>query len=758
MRMTWLIILGMMIAPSLARGGPLAGAQATRPSVIVPAKDCVTSECHPAVKQFAVVHGPVSSNSCDACHEQVDIQQHKFIIRRDKADLCTYCHQFSVAGMPVVHKPVAEGQCLGCHDPHGGATHALVREASTRELCARCHEAVLKDKSFAHGPVKQGECSTCHPPHAARFAGLVDLAGADLCLACHAELQPRLASAKFVHKAMKEGCQKCHDVHGSNIAMSLRSPPPELCLGCHETTRDSIAAATVGHSVVMQDRACLTCHDSHAADLPALATETAATTCLKCHDRPVKAADGRTIAAVPEIADPNLHKHGELREGKCGSCHAVHGGSRQLLLKKDYSRVFYQKFAAENFELCFDCHDIRQVRDERTTTATGFRDGDVNLHFIHANRGDRDKNCRACHLMHAAPNDRLIRSSLEYGIWSMPIGFARTSTGGACAPGCHQAYAYDRARPVNAVPPAATRPSHAAARRDGDQLVRWTTTDLAGQPLTIPDGKGPTVLLLARGGSGLAGIIQSVGAAIPPEKHTQTVLVICGEMPAEELAALRGSIARNWRIVVDDRNDAAAALGIRGWPTLLILDPDGLERARFAAEPGLLALRLGPYVEAAGRKDQTPRDHRIATHPADDSGKRFERELAKIRRSLSAGEPRAALDAIDRLPAPARASGDVSLLRAEALLRLDRPIDALAELNAHAPPVQWRCRHAILRSRVAIALRDWGFARQILERAIADDPDSAEAHHALGEVYEQLGEWRAAAEQYKAASELSRRR
>jgi predicted CXXCH cytochrome family protein len=78
--------------------------------------------------------------------------------------------------------------------------------------------------------------------------------------------------------------------------------------------------------------------------------------CLKCHDKPIATQRGYTVAAVKEVADPKLMKHGQIKDGQCSGCHAVHGGERAMLLTHPYSRAFYQNFSADQYELCFSCH------------------------------------------------------------------------------------------------------------------------------------------------------------------------------------------------------------------------------------------------------------------------------------------------------------------------------------------------------------------------------------------------------------------
>jgi predicted CXXCH cytochrome family protein len=173
--------------------------------------------------------------------------------------------------------------------------------------------------------------------------------------------------------------------------------------------------------------------------------------CLSCHDKEVPVATGqatRVIAAVSEVKDKSLSLHGPIREGNCAGCHTVHGGQVARLLTKPYPDAFYESFDVSKYDLCFSCHDKQLVQLPKTTGLTQFRNGDQNLHYLHVNKDDRGRSCRACHATHASANPVHVRDSVPYGKWEMPINFAQTSSGGSCTPGCHKEASYDREKAV----------------------------------------------------------------------------------------------------------------------------------------------------------------------------------------------------------------------------------------------------------------------------------------------------------------------
>lgn len=470
-RLIFPMVLAMLL-PASVMAQPATAPSAATPSVQKPTgpidpAGCVTSQCHAEVKDYAVVHGPVNVNACDACHKTVDVQQHTFELARSKTELCTFCHQVDLASQPVVHKPVAEGQCLSCHNPHGGKTKRFARGSNTAELCNSCHQSVTAEKKFVHGPVAAGACDSCHTAHTAAFPKLLKVERKDICLSCHTDMKNQLASVKFPHKAVEQDCTGCHDPHASDFTMQIKQKPVDLCVSCHEDVKKDAMQAKYKHSVVTSgDKACVNCHAAHGSDLKNILRNEPIKICLGCHDKPVDAPDGRTIAALTEVTDPRQVKHGPIRDGNCSGCHKTHGSDHSRLLVQEYPETFYQSFSLDKYALCFTCHDQQLVLAPTAGGLTGFRNGDQNLHFMHVNKKDKGRNCRACHNAHASPNELHVRDSVPYGNWQMPINFKKSDTGGSCSPGCHKPFTYDRENPVDyeEPPPPATLPTAAAGK------------------------------------------------------------------------------------------------------------------------------------------------------------------------------------------------------------------------------------------------------------------------------------------------------
>jgi predicted CXXCH cytochrome family protein len=138
--------------------------------------------------------------------------------------------------------------------------------------------------------------------------------------------------------------------------------------------------------------------------------------------------------------------HGPIADGKCTPCHEPHGGPNAKLLVREFPVTPYVPYTDQEYALCFGCHKRDLVQYADTSFATGFRDGERNLHFVHVNQ-PKGRNCVLCHDVHGGTSPKLIAASVPFGKWSLPIKFVKTDTGGSCAPGCHKPQVYDRKSP-----------------------------------------------------------------------------------------------------------------------------------------------------------------------------------------------------------------------------------------------------------------------------------------------------------------------
>jgi predicted CXXCH cytochrome family protein len=467
---------GLVCGIAVAQSQPWRSDQ--RPTVRV--QNCTTAGCHSGQISHKHLHGPAAVSACDMCHTYKDPAAHSFQLKREGRDLCTFCHAGHARPTSVVpHEPYASGDCLSCHNPHGGHTRALLTRPDTNSLCLSCHDTVLSGGSHVHKPLHDGSCTDCHKSHGGDHARLLLKPGRALCLSCHDQVQHHLHESAHAHKPMEGDCLQCHTAHVSPVAMQLKKPARDLCLSCHEDVGAKAMGSSHPHSVVLEGQACLHCHQPHASSRKHLVHEDPSAACLNCHRepekpkpvlatgpmKPVLRSDLRRNASAPaaqpvRLASPvrelragteGLHLHGPVADSDCASCHAVHGGERQHLLKAAYTTEFYQQFSPDAYALCFSCHDPRLVTAQKTDSFTKFRDGERNLHYLHVNQ-EQGRSCRTCHTVHASQHSTQIRETAVFGNWELPINFVKTDTGGSCAAGCHREYSYSRTGAAGALP------------------------------------------------------------------------------------------------------------------------------------------------------------------------------------------------------------------------------------------------------------------------------------------------------------------
>jgi predicted CXXCH cytochrome family protein len=354
---------------------------------------------------------------------------------------CVDCHKQQVS--EKVRCLVAkEPMCVFCHDiPDVGGTAKLVN--SDVPLCLKCHEREKFKGSYNHGPFVFGACVACHNPHGGSEPRMLRVSGRQVCLTCHRDLDARLTNAGFRHQAMATGCTECHSPHASEQRYELKEPVPVLCFRCHEKIYDEQRTAEVKHSPVTETRSCLNCHNPHLSQVDHLLIAEESDTCLSCHDEPIKVGQYE-LERIGQLLAANPRHHGPLQSKECSGCHKPHGSANFRLLTDPYPNETYTPFEKSKYDLCFRCHESTLVTEERTTTLTGFRDGERNLHFVHVNKVPRGRTCGLCHQVHASTLPKHIGVTVRFGEWDLPLGFVKTETGGSCTPGCHSPKKYER--------------------------------------------------------------------------------------------------------------------------------------------------------------------------------------------------------------------------------------------------------------------------------------------------------------------------
>ena len=302
---------------------------------------------------------------------------------------------------------------------------------------------VLKPVSV-HSPFQDGDCSLCHQNKDRSDPGPILKKVNAICLDCHDDFA-KVMARKSCHVPAKLNCVTCHNPHNSMQPHLLVSESEALCLDCHTAISNLVTNAKVKHDALNVEHKCVNCHNPHAANVEHLLTRLPYDLCVGCHGKDgVTDHDGKTLTNMKKLLAENPHQHGPVADKDCSACHMPHGGDNFRLLTKEYPAQFYSPYEPKLYALCFDCHEESMVKDPKTTTLTKFRNGDQNLHYVHVNKDERGRTCRACHEVHASQQNHQIRAAVPYGHtgYMLKINFTQTPTGGSCAKTCHVTRSY----------------------------------------------------------------------------------------------------------------------------------------------------------------------------------------------------------------------------------------------------------------------------------------------------------------------------
>ncbi|MBI5610082.1 MAG: cytochrome c3 family protein [Deltaproteobacteria bacterium] len=296
----------------------------------------------------------------------------------------------------------------------------------------------------SHGPYEAGDCSLCHqgkdPKNPGPVAGPIN----KVCYSCHEDMQELMGKAKVKHRIADEACTNCHNPHNSASRKLLYADLPNMCLDCHAGVKTAMGAS-VKHEAMSSGRGCMNCHNPHASNVEHMLTRLPFDQCVGCHDKDgVVDAAGKPLTNYKKLLDENPVHHAPVAGKDCSSCHQPHGSENFRLLVAPYPAQFYSPFDPAKYALCFTCHDDKMVTAAETTTATRFRDGARNLHYVHVNNPSRGRTCRACHEVHASKQPFQVRDGVPFGPkgWILKVNFKANPDGGTCDKTCHTVKSY----------------------------------------------------------------------------------------------------------------------------------------------------------------------------------------------------------------------------------------------------------------------------------------------------------------------------
>ncbi len=307
---------------------------------------------------------------------------------------------------------------------------------------------VAGEVASVHGPYGEGDCGFCHRSKNPKKPGPILKSISSLCADCHDDLASGLRRHASKHPPAVASCSNCHNPHNAKYEALLLADQESLCASCHPKVKALMDGARVKHLPVIEGDRCVNCHNPHSSDVELMLIDLPFDLCVKCHSKDgLKDPAGVVLTNFRKLLAENPVHHAPVAAKDCSACHVAHGNDNFRLLVQAYPAKFYAPFALENYALCFECHSPEMLTTPETTTLTQFRDGSRNLHYLHCNRQDKGRTCRACHEVHASSRPAIVREAVPYGKkgWMLKTYFKKTPTGGSCEKTCHRLKAYDSA-------------------------------------------------------------------------------------------------------------------------------------------------------------------------------------------------------------------------------------------------------------------------------------------------------------------------
>ncbi|NOQ24661.1 MAG: OmpA family protein [Bacteroidales bacterium] len=400
--------------------------------------DKLCFECHDlGITETQNVHGPVQEGACDECHDSHQSDNSAFL-KLASPQLCFNCHgEYTKKN---IHAPAESGECAMCHNSHSSDYPKLLRDSRTDKLCYECHDLEIPETNIVHAPVKEGACDDCHDSHQSDNRSFLKATGSQLCFNCH-ETAKDQAQQRRLHAPFEDDCSNCHQAHSAAEKGLIAEKTPTLCYNCHGDVQELIVSSKFVHNPMNDQESCSNCHSPHGSSENAILLETEKELCLSCHSKTYTSESGKTKNIKQKLKSGN-NIHAPVDEG-CVICHKPHASNNQAILNSNFPSGNYAEASAENFALCFECHDSDLMLSEFTTDATNFRDGNVNMHYVHIN-GTKGISCKMCHDSHATKGKFLIIDKVPFGKWEMDMNFVEKELGGSCATGCHAEKEYNR--------------------------------------------------------------------------------------------------------------------------------------------------------------------------------------------------------------------------------------------------------------------------------------------------------------------------
>jgi predicted CXXCH cytochrome family protein len=375
---------------------------------------------------------------CTTCHDPHNNDQGLFFVKNNyNSDICKTCHVITgyngISAHDIIsntwngigsdpwpssfYKTVKANSCENCHQQHSaGGKERLLRSASEEDVCLACHNGnigsnihadLLKPSSHQssiylglHQPredmksaQKHVECVDCHNPH---------------------RLNTTSAPAPYANGRLS-------GVSGMAITGEAVNPAAyeyEVCLKCHGDDRYYVSTTAKRQTDTSNIRTAISPSN------------------MSFHPMAAPGQNSRVFSLKPpntsssRIYCTNCHGSDSSKSAGGAGPNGPHGSNYEYILERKYSHLDYTSYSANEYSLCFKCHDETVITQN---AASGFTE-----HNRHVVKGKTP--CFVCHDPHGVPGNKALinfDTNIVFPNDSGQLRFEVIGSRGYCYLNCH---------------------------------------------------------------------------------------------------------------------------------------------------------------------------------------------------------------------------------------------------------------------------------------------------------------------------------
>ena len=292
---------------------------------------------------------------------------------------------------------------------------------------------------------------------------------------------------------------------------------------------------------------------------------------------------------------------------------------------------------------------------------------------------------------------------------------------------------------------------------DDKPAVKLVAKDLTGKEISIPHAKQATVLLFLRlDQEQTAATVEGVKKAIEKLPAFQVLVVLSGQMPADRVKTFSEKLS--WPVILDPEYKIVGQLQIRVWPTNIVIMPNGEELKRFTGMPQSYLANMDAYLAfASGKIDRATLDKGLKSNDVvtDSKQQMAARHLQVARRMMEKRLLDQAWRELSEALKLQPTDPELQFAKAELLLLLNKPSEALTVLNAMDVESSKSSRFGVLKGSALVATKQYDEAITVLKVAVKLNPNPGQAYYYLGVAYQKKKMWSQSAGAFRLAFEAT---